>query len=291
MEIIFFVGHGVTPKAINYEYKNNQYIKNDFVKLLRKLCTVIIPDIPYHHLYYYEKTNIEGYKERYDPINNLNINDILIEKFISNLNIDNTKKYIVMGSSDGIYFAMEFAKQFPNLVKHIISLDGSWITIKLCEQRLTNWNNKGKVVNIIKTQNQLNNIIDKIKTEDNNNKYISEIMDYTRLNHTEYCIKNKYEDILEKINYTSFRDVIENATSNEDIQFNNYANEEDNILSVYKKYKIIRMPSAGHVLWFNKLYKEQIVDYISNILNNQSGGSIYYHKYQKYKSKYMKIKL
>ena len=57
-----------------------------------------------------------------------------------------------MGWSDGIYFAMEFAKQYPKSVKEIISLDGSWITIKLCKQRLINWKNKGKKVSLINSQ-------------------------------------------------------------------------------------------------------------------------------------------
>ena len=67
-----------------------------------------------------------------------------------------------MGHSDGVYFAMEFCRQHPKLVKEIISLDGSWITIKLCKQRLLNWKKKGKCVTLIKDQQELDILINKI---------------------------------------------------------------------------------------------------------------------------------
>ena len=171
MPIIFFTGQGVTPKAVNYEYLNGKYIKNDFVELLKKLDEVIIPDVPYYHVYYYQKSDIIGWKDRYDPINNLNINDIYITNFIENLKFDNKQKYILMGHSDGIYFAMEFARLYPNQVKHIISLDGSWISTKLCKQRLTNWENKGKKVKLTVTQHELDELVNKIKLDDDNDKY------------------------------------------------------------------------------------------------------------------------
>jgi predicted peptidase len=185
-----------------------------------------------------------------------------IEKTIKNLNFDKRKKYIVMGHSDGIYFAMEFAKQYPKLVKEIISLDGSWITVKLCKQRLTNWKKKGKIVKLIKIQKELDAIMNKIiKYKDK--EAIQKIINHKRYEHTKRCIESKYQNIVKKHKFTIFRDY--NSKIKEDIneQFNEYALIEHEIMSkLSKNYQIFWQIDAGHGLWFNKLYKEQIVNYI-----------------------------
>ena len=36
MTIIFFVGQGVTEKAIHTEYKNGKYIKNNFINKVKE---------------------------------------------------------------------------------------------------------------------------------------------------------------------------------------------------------------------------------------------------------------
>jgi adenylate kinase family enzyme len=293
MPIIFFVGQGVTLKSINYEYKNGKYVKNNFIELLKKLDEVIIPDISYHHVYYYQKTDFVGWKDRYNVVDNININDIYITKFIENLKVNNKQKFILMGHSDGIYFAMEFARQYPNLVKHIISLDGSWISTKLCKQRLHNWEKQGKKVKTIKTQYELDELVNKIKFEDNNDIYIKQILDHTRLEHTNECIKNNYENIIKQIDYTIFRDF--NGTVDNDInkQFNEYAVEEHNILlNLSDKYRIYWLVNATHDIWFDNLYKKQILEQIQSIINHkrQTGGTTYHHKYVEYKSKYLALK-
>ena len=94
-----------------------------------------------------QKNDIYNQKKFYKPIKKLTLDDMYIEKTIKHLDFDKRKKYIVIGHSDGIYFTMEFTKQYPKLVKEIISLDGSWVTIKLCNQRLFNWKKKVKMLN------------------------------------------------------------------------------------------------------------------------------------------------
>ena len=260
MTIIFFVGQGVTEKAIHVEYNGKKYIKNDFVKQLRKITEVIIPDIKFHHIYYYDDVDVIGWKKRYNKIKGLSMNDINISKYIKNLEFDKKKKYILMGHSAGIYFALEFALQYPKNVERIISLDGSWITVKLCKQRLLNWRKRGKKVNIIKNQKELNELMKNVLKGDK--LTIRRIFDHTRYEHTNYCIKKKYQNILKKVKFTVFRDF--NGKS-EDV-FNEYALLEHDILSkIAKDYQIYWQINAGHSLWFNKIYKKQIVNYIKYI--------------------------
>lgn len=263
MTIIFFVGQGVTEKAIHTEYKNGKYIKNNFINKLKKITNVIIPDIPYHHIYYYQKNDIDGWKARYNKIKKLNLDDIFIQQYIKNLKIDKRKKYIVMGHSDGIYFAMEFAIQYPKLVKEIISLDGSWITNKLCKQRLINWKKRDKKVKLIKKQEELNNLMVNI-IENQDNDSIRHIFNHTRFEHTKVCIESNYQNIIKKIKYTSFRNFNSYADNDDDEQFNEYAILENDVLSKLSDiYQIFWQVDAGHGLWFNELYKNQIVNYIN----------------------------
>lgn len=263
MPIIFFGGAGVSAKMMGVEFNNKKYIKNDFIDKLKKIDKVIIPDLQYKHVYYYQ--NLWGQKKFFKPIKQLMLDDMYIEKTIKNLDFDKRKKYVVMGHSDGIYFAMEFAKQYPKLVKEIISLDGSWITIKLCKQRLINWKKKGKNVKLIKDQKELDDVMDKIiKNKDSN--AIQKILEHKRYEHTKKCIIKKYQYIIKKVKFTLFRDYNSKVKDDMDKQFNEYALLENKILSkLSNKYQVFWQIDAGHVLWFNKLYKEQIINYIKCI--------------------------
>jgi len=262
MTIILFTGAGQSEKLMKVEYKNNKYIKNNFINKLKKVTNIIIPDIKYKHLYYYQKNDIYGQTKFFNPIKTLTLDDISIEKTIENLNIDKRKKYIIMGHSDGIYFAMGFAKQYPKLVKEIISLDGSWITVTLCKQRLINWKKKGKKVNIINSQKKLNVIMDKIIKEKDWNE-ILKIMNHKRYEHTKKCINKKYQNIIKNIKFTIFRDYNSKIEDGNNKQFNEYALLENKILSkLSKKYQIFWQIDASHTLWSKEEYKNQILNYV-----------------------------
>ena len=260
MPIIFFGGAGVSAKMMEVEFNNKKYIKNNFISKLKKIDKVILPDLQYKHVYYYQ--NLWGQKKFFKPIQKLTLDDMYVEKTIKNLDFDKRQKYIVMGHSDGIYFAMEFAKQYPKLVKEIISLDGSWITIKLCKQRLTNWKKKGKKVKLIKTQKELDTIMNKIM-KNKDKEAIQKILNHKRYEHTKRCIEVKYQNIIKNIKFTIFRDYDSQRKDEIDKQFNDYSLLENDIMSkLSKNYQIFWQIDAGHGLWFNKLYKEQIINYI-----------------------------
>jgi hypothetical protein len=267
MTIILFTGAGQSAKMFGFNFINNKYIKNNFLERLKKIDKVIIPDLIYKHIYYYQKNDIYNQKKYYKPIKKLTLENISIEKTIKNMKIDNRKKYIVIGYSDGIYFAMEFAKQYSKLTKEIISLDGSWITIKLCNQRLINWKNKGKKVKLINSQKKLDNILDKIinKNNDNDNS-IKQIMYHKRYEHTKICIKNKYQNIIKNIKFTIFRDFNSKINNDIDKQFNEYTIFENDILSkISNKYQIFWLTDASHILWSKKKYEKQIINYIKSL--------------------------
>lgn len=138
MTIILFHGLKSSKKKINYVYQNGKYYSNNFIKLLKKIDTVFIPSIPYTNIYYYSHDKIT--KSMYKPITTINYEDFSIDKYITNLYDTLDKKiysppYIVMGHSNGIYYACEFAEQYRKQVKYIISLDGSWIINKLETKR------------------------------------------------------------------------------------------------------------------------------------------------------------
>lgn len=269
MPIILFVGQGSTAKLINYQYINNEYKTNDFIEQLKKISHVIIPNIPYHNIYYYQNNDIIGWKTMFESIRYIDFNDIFIENYIKKFydQIDNQKKYIIIGHSDGIYYAMEFAKLYPELVLHIISLDGSWISKELCDRRIKNWQKTGKIIKSIGSQNELDDIMEKIINGPNNDIYIKKILDHTRYEHTIECINKKYENIIKNIKYTVFRDFNSTVDDVVNLQFNHNALDEHNILSKKStKYEIFWLIDAGHNIWFNDFYKKQIIKYILNIV-------------------------
>ena len=264
MPIIFFGGGGVSPKMLEVEYKNNKYVRNNFISKLKKIDKVILPDLQYKHVLYYQ--NAWGQKKFFKPIKKLTLDDMHVERIIKNLDVDKRQKYVVIGHSAGIYCAMEFAKQNPKLVKEIISLDGSWTSVKFCKQRLANWKKKGKKVNLIKTQKELDAIMEKIiKNKDKD--AIGRILYHFRYENTKRCINTKYENILKKIKFTIFRDHDSQMKEKIDEQFNEYSLLEHEIMSkLSNKYQIFWQIDAGHGLWFNEMYKEQILNYVKSVV-------------------------
>ena len=116
MTIIFFHGLGCSKKSINYIYNGKIYNKNNFIKLLEKIDTVYIPEIPYTNVYYYSEHTYM--KPMYKPINVL----IFITPAISSLFMQVDKSYKPI-----VYKGHEYYKSFhPKLFKH--SNINSWIS-------------------------------------------------------------------------------------------------------------------------------------------------------------------
>lgn len=271
MTIILFHGLGSSRKAIQYTYdETTGYVKNNFVKQLEKIDNVYIPEIPYANLYYYSE-DIETSK-KYEKIDKLDYDDLTLDKYITKLykSIDKnkyTEPYILMASSHGIYYACEFAKQYKNKVKCIVSLDGSWVTNELNKKRLLNWKNKGKSIPKIPNQKTLDLILEKVKSEKNNGQYIQLIFDYVRGTHTKFVIKQDYEKI--KLPFVTFRDYNSNP-KNDKIMTDHNENvlQENKILSKYNNNIIYILLDASHIIWEKENYKNTILNTIRMIKNN-----------------------
>lgn len=98
----------------------------------------------------------------FKPISKLLLNDLdlfsITEKnyqLVKNL----PKPFSLIASSHGIYFAFALAYLYPKIIKNIVSLDGSWITSKLCKLRLSNWKKNNKIVKSITSQQKLDDIM------------------------------------------------------------------------------------------------------------------------------------
>ena len=272
MTIILFYGLGCSKKTLNYLYYNDKYNLNDFIKLLERIDTVFIPEIPYSNLYYYsENKTMKTMKTMYEPIDYLDYDDLFLDKYITKLYNSIDKKiykapYIVIGHSHGIYYACEFAKQYSKEIKYIISLDGSWISNELNKQRLLSWKNKGKIIPKISNQKTLETLLDKIKNKKDNSKYINIIFAYVRGTHTKFCIKQNYEKI--NIPFITFRDF--NSDPKVDIimkEYNNMVLQENSILSKYKNHIIYILLDASHNVWLNDNYKNTIIQTLKLLYN------------------------
>jgi hypothetical protein len=266
MTIILFHGLGSSPKTVNYIYDGKKYNKNDFVKLLQKSDTVYITEIPYTNINYY--SNYKIMNQMFHPVTSLDLEDLMLDKYIENLykNMDKKKysaPYVVMGHSHGIYYACEFANQFKNKIKCIVSLDGSWITSELNKQRITRWKAKGKIPQKITNQKMLNSIVSKIKNGSDNQKYLDMIFDYVRIMHTKHCIKQKYEKI--NLPFVTFRDFNIDLTNDINVSYNNMVLKENKILSKYDNHSIYILLDATHDIWLHDKYKKLILNTLKNI--------------------------
>jgi hypothetical protein len=256
MTIIFFPGIGASKKVVKYSYKN-------FYDKLNKIDKVYIADISYVNVHYY------GYsKKMYEPIKNLSIDDLDLFKITEKIykQVKQYKKFTLIASSHGIYFAFAFAYLYPKYVKNIISLDGSWITKELCKMRLDNWKKKGKIVKEIKTQKELDEIITNIKTQKDNNKYIQHIMDNVRLKHTKDSIKYNLAKIIDKINYIVFRDFNSNNDDEINKEHNMNAMKEHTLLLNKKNYHIHWCIDGTHMIWEKDNYKNLILGVIKSVI-------------------------
>jgi len=266
MTIIFFPGIGASKKVVKYSYVNNKFVKNNFINKLNNIDKVHIVNIPYVNVHYYDPKQNNMYK----PIDKLLLDDLDLFKLTETIykQVEKYEKpYTLIASSHGIYFAFAFTYLYPKYVKNIISLDGSWISKELCKLRLENWKKKGKIVKKIKTQLELDNIIENIKTQKDNAKYIQTIMSHVRLVHTLDCIKYNFDKIIDKINYILFRDFNSNTDDETNKEFNTNAMNEHNLLVNKKKYNIYWLVDGTHLIWEKENYKRMILNIISNFIH------------------------
>ena len=99
------------------------------------------------------------------------------------------------------------------------------------------------------------------------------IMNQVRLRHTRTCIKYKFENLINKIPFTVFRDFNANSDPNIilsdiDNEFNFNALNEDKELRQLNKslfYNIYWLLNASHTVWSNEIYKKQIINYVKTI--------------------------
>lgn len=261
MTIIFFHGLRSSKKKLNYVYHDGKYHANNFIKLLKKIDRVMIPHIPYTDVYYYCADKVT--RSMYSPITHINYQDLSIDRYIANLSIDRKKyppPYIVMGHSNGIYFACQFARQYKKDVKCIISLDGSWIVKRLNKLRAMGWKEKGKIIPKINNQKSLDHIIDMIKLR-KDNRYIDMMFDYIRSQHVRHCNEQKYYKI--NIPFITFRNFNSNSNQENFKYSNNVHNnnvwQEIDRLNRFKNHVVYRLLDATHTVWMDEKHKNTII--------------------------------
>jgi hypothetical protein len=116
----------------------------------------------------------------------------------------------------------------------------------------------GKIVTKIKNQEQLDDILHKIKTKKDNEKYINIIFDYVRWLHTKWCIKQDYKKLDTK--FITFRDFNVNIQDNIDQEHNDMVREENKILKKCKNNMIYILLDATHMIWKYKHNKKLIIE-------------------------------
>jgi pimeloyl-ACP methyl ester carboxylesterase len=297
MTFILFPGLGGSQHVWQnyYDDKINKLVKIDILSPLQKLGKVFVHSIPYSSVSYYD-TKHHINKQLFKPFDGtLLLEDMQLDKYVKKLYDQLDKElypppYVPIGHSHGIYYAVEFARQYAKECRFVVSLDGSWLSKELLEKRLKNWRDKKKVVTVIENQEQLDDIVNKLKKERESNIYIEQIMNYIRYSHTMYAIQNNFEKL--PVELLIFRDIFELPVTDVDKEFNNNAVAESAILEKANSgmVKTIWMPNATHHIWFKEDYLRLVMENIKLWHNKKIDGGAYYKKYLKYKRKYIRLR-
>lgn len=259
--IILFHGLGTSKYDWKTYYNSDKkkFLNHNLLIELKKLGNVINDSVPYVNVYYYLRD--ENYREMYNPLNKLLLEDLdlptYVKKYHKILIEKNIKPpYIIIAHSHGIYYAMEFVRQFKSECKFVVSLDGSWISRELCLKRKKDWKRKNKIPIPFKDQIELNHVVHQIKNNKNNQKYIDRVMNYVRYSHTLYCLKYNYQKLL--IPLIIFRDIDMTLDNTKSL----LESEELEKINGLNNLDIYYFIDASHRVWIEEKYKKQIVKVI-----------------------------
>jgi len=188
----FILFHGLSSSKYYWTYDDNRN-NIDIVKYLEKMGNVFNHTIPYNNIMHYDnKCNL------YDKIDTIDINDLPLNTYITKMykQMDKSKyppPYIIICHSHGIYYGIEFARQYGSECKYMFALDPVYITKKMVSGEIKEMMDE-TLINI-KSQDILDNLVVNIKYGNNKDLYIKRLFDYIQLLHKLYCINNNFEQL------------------------------------------------------------------------------------------------
>lgn len=186
-EDVLFILFGDVMTGHDVWFHDNKHNKIDFVKKLKNLGDVLILKPNYVNFMKYSKVEKGGnwfYKTNLDDID-FDIEDLYFENYSEWVfdQIDKNKKYIAIGLDQGCHFAKYFCNQYPDNCLALYVLIDRNFTKKSYEKTFHSEMNydfiKGVVGNdyekyIIEnlTNETIHELLDKIKSDGDNEKYI-----------------------------------------------------------------------------------------------------------------------
>jgi len=316
---ILFLGHSESDKGWTFYYDRdtNSRVETDLLTPLKQIGNVYYyTPKQYNLLYYTDKPNV---KKLFDPDIDFDLDYLNISKHIDMIYEDVKQKYkppyIPIGHSIGNLYALTFAKKHTIECMFTVSLDGSHFTksnvdimiedyIKNYKNEFPNYKNENDM--IIKSNNELQQLLNHIKSNSDNKKEIHKIF-----YHEQYSASLLAKSFLtEKLDVPliTFKDISLNDDQKKQSEYNKWNlrgyNEQQTLYKINKDNAMVRyMVNASHFPWSEERYRNEIVDtikdYIKKIENewknkyknkdeNKYGGN--YKKYMKYKTKYLSLK-
>ena len=262
---ILFPGLEVQKKLWELTIINNKLVKLNFLKELKKIGDVYTytPNI-YKYSYYTKyppkKQKLEDkFTEKPE---NISLEQFDIDKECKKIyeEVKSYKgKFIPIGHSAGGWFAYYFTKLYPKRCKKLILIESGRLLPKL-EIGMSN-KNYPKI-----TIQQLQKIIDNIKTKKNNRKYIDELMNITLYKYSLYT--NKFNGKL-SVPTLSFENVIIPEDKKWKLEHNDkYIVKYEKEMKKINKNKIhfINLINTGHFPWEIPKYSDEMIRQIKNFV-------------------------
>tara|TARA_X000000950_G_scaffold235142_1_gene285438 strand:+ start:564 stop:1475 length:912 start_codon:yes stop_codon:yes gene_type:complete len=129
---IMFPGNLVIKKGwdvIDYDSKNKKFIRNNFIREIRKLGDIYFYEPTYYNIYSYYEKNEKWWGK--NPKIDFSLDDIDVEKVCSKI-YDDVKdfngKIILLGHSMGAYFVYYFGQRYFEKCLFGIVIDGMFIS-------------------------------------------------------------------------------------------------------------------------------------------------------------------
>ena len=303
VSFILFPGFGTSKYQWKYKFtfKDNHFIieKCDFLDKLKQLGKVYTYTPKFNNAHKYNKDDEIG--KYYDFDIDIDFNYLNLEKHcriiyneIKNKNLKSP--YVVIGHSLGAYFAYKFTELYKEECVANFILDGTTIFEKYLKSVSPFTSNSELVKLIEKVDNkQFIQIIQNIKTlykEDKNNHV--EIGKFAQIVH--FHLEKQAGSINKKFHTKTF--LLSNLTIEGTDDQEMLRNMKWNISKIKNNNKLEKLNGNMIKIYYyiNKTHDlyctktNNIIQIISKFLEmiNQNGG--YYHKYMKYKDKYLILK-
>jgi len=307
--VILFNGFGSSKIFWQYGYNGTKnLIKLNFLNKLKNLGDVYTFNSNFFNINYYSiPDNVKDKKiwneiyKKYKPhtkniqfdLEDLDYKNICEKVYTDVINkYGDNRKYILVGHSYGSCLALLFSKLYKKDCLLVAVIDNPPYLLDFYK-KYDSGKNKKTVDKYFSNNNDLHMILDKIKTNGDNQVNVNKEIDkvYKLIEYRSSYDRIKYFNNKLPVPTLFFRAFHSQPKTKFEKEWNQFSVlEKENLIKNNNSnmFKYIVMLDAEHFIWKNPIYSDTIISEITQLITNIN--NIYHNKYIKYKTKYITTK-